>query len=452
MFHAFWFAVKIALFALAALWVAQRPGTVQIEWLEYNIQAHVGLVLLALLVAVILILFLHRAVFAVARLPQVYRHKQALKNKDKTYRTIVQGLSAVAAGDADKATAQADKARALNPDDKGLSLLLEAQAARLRGEEDVARACFQKLLDHKDTAFLGLRGLLVNALESGNTGRALVLGQKALAMHPRQEWVIRLVYDLEVQERQWESAERTLRKARLAGIIDEDKAHKDRLAMLIGHGDDLLDQGQSGKALALYKKAHKLDPAFVPAAQRLAARLIETRKNRAARTVIERSWKQSPHPDLAALWEQLTPAGKRSEISTRVRWAEKLVAITPDSAEAQLAAAQAALDADLWGEARQYLNMAEQIAPSARLYRLYARLEERAGDPDEAHRWLAKAADAPADKVWTCRESGQVYERWLPVAPPHGSFNTVIWDVPRARPLLLPETRMPENELLITAR
>ena len=45
---------------------------------------------------------------------------------------------------------------------------------------------------------------------------------------------------------------------------------------------------------------------------------------------------------------------------------------------------------------------------------------------------MEKAADAPASKVWTCKVSGRIYERWLAIAEPHGSFNSIVWDYPVA--------------------
>lgn len=454
MLRALLFAIKIGLLVAAAIWVAQRPGTIELDWLGYHIKADVGLVLLVLFFFLLFVLFLHRVALAIASLPKRWRKRKEGKLHEKGYQFLTQGLTAVAAGDAKQASEKAQKNRELWPEDKGLSLLLEAQAARLRGEEDVARAAFDKLLKNKDTAFLGLRGLLVNALEAGDNARALELAQQAQKMHPRQKWVVRMVYDLELQERQWRLADRTLKKALKCGAIDDQVAKGDRIAMLIARAEDELDKGEHGKALRSLKAAHRLDRSFVPAAQRLAALYIERGKKHFAKPVLQETWKNSPHVDLLPLWDALAPKDKKkgSNSAERLRWFEKLVALKPDSAEGQLAAARVALDEELWGQARDYLRVAEQIRISARLYRMYAELEENLGHSEEANEWLEKAVDAPPDKVWTCKETGRIYENWEPVAKPHNGFNTIIWDYPKARAVLTSQAMLPQNELLITAK
>src|SRR6185295_17797099 len=110
---------------------------------------------------------------------------------------------------------------------------------------------------------------------------------------------------------------------------------------------------------------------------------------------------------------------------------ERLVALRPDDAESQLAAAEAAIEQGLWGSARAYLERADSIRPGPRLYRLRARLAQALDRPEEASLMLRKAAEAPPDKTWVCAETGRTYEHWSPVAQPHGSFNTIIWDYPQ---------------------
>ncbi len=452
MLRALIFAIKIGLIVAAAFWVAQRPGEVELNWLGYHVTAQIGIVLLFLFIGILFILAVHRILLGLAGLPKAWRKRQAVKRHEKGYRALTQGLTAVAAGDAKQASDKAAQTRSAWPDDKGLSLLLEAQAARLRGEEEAARETFDRMLGNKDTAFLGLRGLLVNALERGDNSRSLELARKAKGMHPRQPWINQMVYDLELEAKDWPQAERTLTKAVKLGAVEHKQAQRDRIAMLAAQADEKQASGDISEAIKLLRKAHKIDAGFVPVAERLATLYLDKNNKRSAKNVVEAAWKKNPHPDLVPLWDRMVPAGRRRDVSARMHWFEKLVALKPDSVEGQLAAAEVAMDDALWGQARQYLDMAEQIAPSARLYRLYAQLSEKQGESEAARRWLEKAAEAPAEKVWTCRETGRIYESWSPVAAPHGSFNTIVWDYPSARHALAVRSMLPQNELLITAK
>jgi len=51
-------------------------------------------------------------------------------------------------------------------------------------------------------------------------------------------------------------------------------------------------------------------------------------------------------------------------------------------------------------------------------------------DGAAVRRWLERAMDAPENKVWTCAQSGLIYDRWSAFAAPHNSFNTILWDYP----------------------
>src|SRR5262249_1991532 len=56
--------------------------------------------------------------------------------------------------------------------DPPLTLLLAAQTAQLGGDEDAARRYFTAMLEKPETAFLGLRGLLMQAMKAGDRAEA----------------------------------------------------------------------------------------------------------------------------------------------------------------------------------------------------------------------------------------------------------------------------------------
>lgn len=432
MIRGLWFLIQIALLAAAAVWIFNRPGTVDIHWLGYDIEAHVGVAFVAAVIIFFALLLFYKLIGLLFSLPRRLMGLRGRKRRDRGFQALTVGLSAVAAGDAKLASYQAYRMRQFLPDEHGLPWLLEAQAARLRGDEPEARGYFEKLLKEKDTAFLGVRGLLHAAVATADLDRAVSLARQAMAMHPDQPWIIRTVFGLEVQKREWAASLVTLKKGERAKAWTGEEAKSHRIAILLQQGDELHRGGYQGEASKKLKEAQRLDPSFVPSAIRLAQNYIEQQKRRHAVAVIERAWKENPHPDLVPLWDSLAPHNKPNDMTAHLRWFERLVALKPGDAESQIAAARAAINDGLWGEAWQYLAAAEKIRPNARLYRLWAQMEEKTGHGESAKRYWEKAADAAPDRVWTCRETGQIYERWTPVAAPHGSFNTIVWGDPKA--------------------
>ena len=432
MLRTLWWIIELSAVTAVALWLFNHPGTVTAHWNGYDVETTLWAAFIALVVVVVLVNTFTRMMGFLVTLPQRWKNLHLKKRRERGYRALTLGLSAVAAGDSKSASYQAYRMRRFIPDETGLPWLLEAQAARLRGDEPDARGYFEKLLKEKDTAFLGVRGMLQVAIESADLDRALDLARQALAMHPDQAWIIRTVFGLEIQKQVWALALNTLKRAERAKAFDAEEIASSRIALLLQQAEELHRGGYPVEALKKMREAQRLDPAFTPAAVRLANGYLELQKRRAAIAVIERAWKDNPHPDLVPVWDSLAPANKPSDMAARLRWFEKLVALNPGHVESQIAAANAAIKDGLWGEAWQYLSAAEKIRPNARLYRLWAQMEEKTGHSESAKRLWEKAADAPGDKMWICRETGAIYEHWSPLALPHGAFNTIRWDDPRA--------------------
>ncbi len=171
----------------------------------------------------------------------------------------------------------------------------------------------------------------------------------------------------------------------------------------------------------------RLAPGWTPALIVLVRRQMESGHTRAALRTIERAWDQSPHPQLAAAYRGAgaDPLDVYKQIARLCRGSEE----NPIS---RMALAQAALDADIWGEARRHLlALAGQGQATQSVYRLLARLERReSGDEQAALQWLTRAVDAPADPAWLCRACGASHEEWQGSCRACGAFNALDWQTP----------------------
>ncbi len=463
MIKALWFAVKIGVLIAVAVWIADRPGTVRLEWMDLEnndiaVTIHIGFFLLGALAFILLSIFVYQTIKTFVDLPKSMARYNEIKAREKGYQALTRGLTAVAAGDKKAAAVQAKRASKLLKGDTGLPLLLEAQAARLDGREDDAAQSFVALLEDKDASFLGVRGLLQTALDSGDDEGALSLAEKALSLHPKQGWVLKIVYDLQIRLQQWYKAERTLSRAEKSGVFDKEKAESDRLALYLAQADKDRADGYKADSALMIRKTLKLSPAFVPAVIMLADTQLREGHPKKAQNTILKAWKilgeDGAYGALAAFWIDLLSEDKAQDKLARLRWIEKLLKGNPNSATGQRIAGEAAMEAGLWGEARGYFERAEELGPSAKLYQKLAKLEEQSTHDEGAIKdWLGKAASAPAEKVWVCRESGNIYDRWMPVSVPDGRFNTIVWDVPYAHngPVIMLNEKTEMSEALIEA-
>lgn len=428
---------KIGVVLAAVIWVAERPGTVKIDWLDYTIEFHIGFFLISLFVLLALGIFLFAIIKGVFDIPKSLARYKVMTSKDKGLKAFSIGLSAAVAGDAKGAAYQAYRTRKFlgeNP----LSLLLEAQAARLNGDEAEASRAYIELMKDKHAGFMGVRGLLQSALDHGDYNGALELGHKALSNYPKQGWILNIVYDLELRAHNWDNASKILYRAEKAGAITHEKAGSDRVALLLAQGLEYKNDGDDKAYMRNLQKAYKFNPCFLPTALWKADAHIANGNHKAAIKTIEKSWKCNPHPELTRLWAKAYRPPKNSDAMARVRWFEKLVKLDPESVEGLQAMASVMTQEQLWGDARRHLERAEAIRPNVHLYKLWAQLEEKAtGNQMAVRAWLEKAADAPRERVWICSETGRLYDEWMPVSD-QGLFNTIIWDFPQGRSFAMP--------------
>ncbi len=431
MIRALWFFVQLSVVAAAAIWISTQQGAVDIAWRDYTLSVQLGVFLLAFVFLVIFLMAVFSLVGFFVDLPNRYKRFRGTKARERGYQSLTRGFVAIAAGDAKKATQYAKEVRYLIPHETGLPLLLEAQAARLRGEDEVARHSFEELLKDKDAAFFGIRGLLKSSLDAGDTIAALEYARTAQAQNPKQPWIVKSVYDLEIKNHQWRPAHETLNKIRKFKAMEAPQIVSDEIALLLLLADEDAAEGRDVEALKHAEQAVKLNPGFVPAVTHLADLYWTKDKKGKIAGIVERAWKINPHPDLAVWWDKVAPANKSDDTLRRLRWHERLVALQPTSTDGQIAAAMVAMEDGLWGEARAHLDAAQAIRSSAQIYRLRAKLEENSThDQRRAKELLEMAGDAAPDPVWYCTQTGIVYSEWSPIALPHGSFNTIVWGHP----------------------
>ena len=337
-------------------------------------------------------------------------------------------MVAVAAGDSREAKRFARRAASLL-NDPPLTMLLSAQAAQLDGDEDAARRYFESMLDDPEMAFLGVRGLLMQAMRNGDNPEALILAGRAQSLRPNTPWVLKYLLQLQVHSAAWEAADRTLQQVIRQGAVDAGTGRGQRALLAIALSHEAAAAGDQAIAAKQARRAHDLDPGLVPATVAYAKCLAETGKIRRATKVIEAAWSQAPHPELAAAYGDL--AGEDETPLERVKRFQRLHSLRSENSESHLALAEANVAAQLWGEARRHLEQCETVPRSVRVLRLLAELEEQEhGDLKAARRWLDEAATAPMEDAWYCDSCGSIAAQWGASCASCDSFATLSWQSP----------------------
>lgn len=428
LFKALIFLLVLIVIVVAGTWIANNGGQVNMTWGPYEMRTTVARLALLTALAFLVLLIVVGLINLVLRGPGRLKHHMRERRQEKGYEQLTRGLVAVAAGDAQEARRKARKADQLlgHPP---LTMLLVAQAAQLDGDREAARAQFTEMLDHPETEFLGLRGLMVEALRQGDEAAARGFAERAHALRPDAAWAADALFALQGRTGDWLAAQKTLDQAKDRRAIDAAGSRRRRGVVLTERGREALARLERDSALQLAREAHGDAPDLVAATALLAQLLIEQEKLKPAAKVIEKSWAATPHPELAELYRR----SGRDDGVERYKRMGKLVDLAPQSPESHLAAARAALDAKLTGEARRHLEAVAAAPLDHRTARLWAELEEADGHPERAREWVARAAEAEGDPVWHCGQCLHVAPRWQAICVQCGAFDAIGWGRPGAQ-------------------
>ena len=420
------FLAALAVLATGLAWLADRPGSLVVDWQDVQIETTVfhAVVLLALLMAASVVGWaLMRGLWqSPAVVGQFFTRRRQQRGLD----ALSSGLIAIGSGDNALALRHAQLARKALPNEP-LTHLLRAQAAQLAGDRTTARRIYEAMLGAPDTEQLGLRGLYLEAEREGEKEAARQFAERALGLNPRLGWASSALFDLQCKASDWEGALEMLVSARRNNLVDKAAGDRRRAVLLTAQAQALED-GDPERAAKLAEEAHRLANDLVPAAV-IAGRVLASRGNTAkVAKIVETTWRRAPHPDLATVYAFSRVGDSPRDRLDRIR---KLAKVTPNAIEGPLALASAAVEARNWEEARLALeplaSNPERI--TQRVCSLMARIEsEQDGNAGKVREWLARAVNAPRDPAWTAE--GYVFDAWAAVSPVTGALDVIQWRVP----------------------
>jgi HemY protein len=419
------FLVSVALAALGAAWLVDRPGEIAVTWLGWRIETSMTVAVVAIAVVIVIAVAAWSLLRTILRSPDLIAMFLSHRRGVRGYLAISRGLVAVGAGDVRAARRAADEAERIAPGEP-LALLLNAQCAQLAGDRAAAELAFRAMAEREDTKLLGLRGLYIEAQRREDVAAAQAFAEEAARSAPSLAWAEHAVLEFRCAAGDWTGALAALDRSHRHGLIDRAEHRRKRAVLLTAQALAAEDSDRdAARSLAL--DAVKLAPALVPAAEFAGRILGEAGELRRAMRVIEKAWEANPHPELADTYAHLRPGDSARERLARV---QSLAQRAPRHAESALAVARAALDAQEFATAREALKPLLK-EPTQRAAELMAEIERReSGDEGRAREWMARALRAARDPAWTA--DGYVSERWLPVSPVSGRLDAFQWKVPLA--------------------
>lgn len=375
-----------------AWWVGHLAGDLTLHIADLTIETSLPVVILAqaLIIAVIYALF--RVIATIFGLPGAFRSSSSQARRRRGDEAVTQTLVALAAQDAQGAARAAARARKLLGETPQ-TLMLAATAHGLAGKHEDEAAALTALADRKDSALVGLRGLLRLAVAQGDYARAAELAKAAHKAHPNASWLREERMQLAVRNGAWSEAM----------ALTKDSALRAAFAAAAS-----IEEPDAEAARKLARDAFKVEPGLTAGALRYAGLLRQQGRERAAQDVLRRAWGAAPHPALAelALAQTTTP-------TERLKLAVSLVREARRHPESLFLLARLTFEAGEREEAKRLADAARASGVTERrMFVLLADLATADANGQALQAAQAAAATAEPDPTWRCISCGSLAEDW----------------------------------------
>lgn len=430
----FVFIGVVAVLGLTAGWMLDNDTGVRLavsgwEFTLGPVQLLIGAILLVLALWVVLKL----AGLLVAFLRFLNGDETALtrhfqRNRERKGReALADALVALASGEPKQALSRAEAAHKLL-DDPTLTTLLLAQTAEQAGERDRAEEAWKKLLSHDRTRFVGIRGLLRQKLDEGDTATALKLAERAFALKPKHPETQDILLKLQAETADWEGARATLESKRKMGALPKAVFQRRDAVLALQQARTIMQDSASIEAREAAIEANKLSPDLIPAAVLAARSYIAQGNTRHASRILRKAWEVQPHPDLAGAYAEIEPDETPQQ---RLKRFGPLTDVHADNPEAMMLKAELAIAAEEFPEARRAIGKLPVDHPTVRSLTIMAAIERGEGSDDTVVRgWLTRALTAPRGPQWCCDKCQTVHAQWTPICDQCGGFDTLSWREP----------------------
>lgn len=389
------YLIAVAALVGGAVWLADHPGQVAVEWLSWRVDTSVPVMIVAVLLFWLVVTAVLRFLAGFLGLPGRLSRRSREKRQIKGNAALTGAITAIAAGDVESAkrlTKDTDKALK-NPQ---LTHLLNAEIDRAKGDIESARSHYDALLETPETELAGLRGLIETL--PPDDPRLDSLSARAFERAPGAAWAAQAAYAAHLRAGRLDQAQKLVESQRKkTNFLGADaQAQKARLAM--ARADAAQAEGRLADAAKLAREALDLAPDNDAAALALAHIHAAEGQEAKAGDVIAAQWRIAPSPALLRAYLDLWRNDDPANLAKRVR---DLTNANAEHPESRLALAEAYLRAQLYADARAVL--APLLSPNAtaavngRAALTMARILAAEGaDPAQQREWIERAASSLA--------------------------------------------------------
>ncbi|MEI7669684.1 MAG: heme biosynthesis HemY N-terminal domain-containing protein [Pseudomonadota bacterium] len=327
----------IAAISLGLAEIADKPGSVTVEWASYKIETSLLVLITLISFFVLILMFSYYIIFKIFSLPKNFIKSRGHKNQNIGLALLTETFAGIATNDmklANKKLSQAQKYLPKQP----ITLMLAAQIARIEGNEDNARKYIEQMLNNEATEFIALRSLIEKSLQDNNESLAIKYAEKAIISKPQDNWLISKIAFLYAKNGRIQDATRILDFSYRKRYINKQFFRNEMAYLAFENAKILFEQRRFDDALNHIKQTIRRLPDFIPASVFMAKIYIAKNDIKAACQIVLSAWKKSPDKDLREIL--LIALEKYDSKQKYFSLASKIAKTVPEHPESKLLAAE----------------------------------------------------------------------------------------------------------------
>lgn len=400
------FLVLLIPLSMGAMWLADHPGFITIDWFGYEIRLAMLLVIAILSMMILIICWVGLLFWQLFHWPEKRRLRKKLTRQEKGLQQLTRSVTALALQDARTAERALHQAMKLLPS-SALPRLLSAQLAASQGHSEKSVEHLRFLLADKDTSLFATRRLIDQQMQQKKYEEALLLALQAHQDQPRDHHTNLVLIDLYFHCNRLDDIVALITCTKLHHALTRSERH--RFAGIAYYLQAIKETEPLARLRAL-KHATNYAPDFLPAVIVFAQHYMEHAKSRDAFKILRRAWIKMPHP---ALLQQLIAYLAPLPANRQRRIAALLARYAKGTAEAALLEATIAQQQERYEDAVKTLQDAIAQHDRKPLYRAMAEAcVKLSGQAADANPWLKRAMDAPNEPHWYCASCGASQNHW----------------------------------------
>lgn len=419
------FFLQLLLFSTLIVFLSIFQGKVSIEWLDYQINLPVAVLIAFVLVFFGILNLVYKILNWLMHFPEKYSNFLLKKRKNKGHQLLLDGITAIAAGQAKEAKDFVSLSRELIPD-YPLTVFIEAQCAQITGDTDTANQYFKRMIKDQRLMFLGLRGLFNQAKNKQNFIEAKDLLIEAHKIRPDSPWVLEEILTVDIilaKQGQFKS----LAKTGVPRYLSKEvwSRHQAAISWLkFNNQKNFLSEDEKIEILEdIYNNEKKwIMPAFY-----FAELLIKKQNFNKAQKVIISIFKHNPHRYFYDLWKSVN---NKMDVMDLYQSFEKLISNNPNSYESLFIMSKISIEADLVGQSKHYVNQLLEKNPTKEAYEMMVSIEKinpQKFDKVNIEDILKKAINTNSNYKWICGSCGNEPEEWNVSCCKCESFDQIQW-------------------------